>query len=345
MTARILFRTDGGAAIGLGHLQRSLSLAEALRRSGASCFFLVHGDAAAVERARAAGFPAEPAEGRPGTAADTALCLDAAKRFACRAIVVDSYLTGAPLLSALRDAGHLVVAVDDLAEHEFSCHLVVSFGPHASSWGYTSSSGDTRFLLGPRYAILRPEFWDTPLPPPRDTVRNVLVTSGGADPEGAMPEWIRALDDVDAGFDVTAVVGPFFSDPAGVHEAAALSSRAVRVVERPPTLRPIMAAAGLAVTAAGQTLYELCALGVPAVAVEIAANQRPQLDAFAAAGTVVDAGRAGDAATPSRIGDAVGRLCADEGERRRISEAAREAVDRRGALAVAAEILAALGTL
>ena len=48
----------------------------------------------------------------------------------------------------------------------------------------------------------------------------------------------------------------------------------------PEDMRAIMATADLAVTAGGQTTYELAASGVPAVALCIAENQRPNLAAL-----------------------------------------------------------------
>ena len=342
MAARILLRTDGGAGIGLGHVQRCLSLATALQQGGATCFFLVHGDDAAVARIRERSFAGELLDAEPGSSSDTAATIEQAHRMDCDAVIVDSYLTGADLLAAVRDAGRYTIAIDDLNRFRHPCQMVVSFGPHAPAAGYESERGDTRFLLGPRYTILRPEYWDVPLMPVTEHVRNILVTTGGADPDGALPRWIDAVDAIDAPFDVTAIIGPFFADPDAVHDAAGAAHRTVRIVVAPKVTRPMQAMAGIAVTAAGQTIYELAALGVPTVAAEIAPNQRPQLDAFAAAGALIDAGVASDPATTTRIADAVARLIGSFDERRALSDAARGAVDRRGARTVAAEILAAV---
>ncbi|HEX9695521.1 MAG TPA: hypothetical protein VGB64_04315 [Actinomycetota bacterium] len=340
--ARILFRTDGGAGIGLGHLQRCVSLATALQRAGALCFFLVHGDEAAAARVAGAGFACRLLAADEGSGVRSTI--ETAREWECDGAVVDSYLTGAPLLSSLRDSGLFVAAIADLAADAFDAHLVVGFGPHAHAAGYRSARGDTRFLLGPRYTILRPEYWAVPLMPLRERVRTLLVTTGGADPQGVMPSWIVAVDAIDAPFDITAIVGPFFTDPDAVHDAAASTHRTVRVVDSPKVTRPMQAMADIAVSAAGQTIYELAALGVPTVAAEIAPNQRPQLDAFAALGAMIDAGATADPATTQRITGAVARLIGDVGERRALSETARGAVDRRGAMTVAAEILAAIAT-
>lgn len=342
MAARILFRTDGGAGIGLGHLQRCLSLATALQRSGALCFFLLHGDDDAAAKIAEAGFAGGPTDAAPGSRDDADTTIAEARRLECDGVVVDSYLTDGAMQGAIRDAGFYTVAIDDLNPHAFDCQMVVSFGPHAPAAGYVAARGDTRFLLGPAYTILRKEYWDVPLMPVRDRVRNILVTTGGADPGGVMPEWIEAIDGIDAPFDVTAIVGPFFAGPDAVHDAAAGAQRTVRVVTAPKVTRPMQAMADIAVSAAGQTLYELAALGVPTIAAEIAPNQRPQLDAFAAAGAMIDAGATDDPATTQRIAAALARLIDAPDERRALSQTARGAVDRRGALTVAAEIMAGI---
>jgi spore coat polysaccharide biosynthesis predicted glycosyltransferase SpsG len=220
--------------------------------------------------------------------------------------------------------------------------MVVSFGPHAPGAGYKSSTADTRFLLGPAYTILRPEYWDSARPVHGETVRNVLVTTGGADPDGCMPSWMRALDEVDAEFSVTAVVGPFFADPGTVHEAAAGLAHTVRVIVAPPMLRPLLARADVAVTAAGQTIYECAALGLPTIAAEIAPNQRRQLGAFDAAGAMISAGRASERGAPERIAVHVAHLCADPMKRASLREKALDLVDPRGALTVAREMTSAL---
>lgn len=340
MSTRLLLRTDGGGGIGLGHLNRCISLATALTRSGATTFFAVHGDDAAATRPAEAGYGTE----RVLDPLDADETIARARRLECRGVVVDSYLVDGAYLQQLRAAGLFVVAIDDLNEHEFACQMVVSQSPHAPEAGYRSSSGDTRFLLGPQYTILRPEFWDSPLPIVKSRTNNVLITSGGADPDGCLSSWLSTVDTIDERFSVTAIIGPFFADPSAVHDAAAACERVVRVIEAPPVIRPMLAAADVALIAGGQTIYEAGALGIPAVAVEIASNQRPQMDAFARAGAVLDAGASNDPATASRIVQMLGGLIVSQQERQRLSDAAKSLVNRKGAILVAQEILRNIAT-
>ncbi|GAC1411973.1 MAG: UDP-2,4-diacetamido-2,4,6-trideoxy-beta-L-altropyranose hydrolase [Actinomycetota bacterium] len=337
VSLRVLLRADGGAGIGLGHLNRCLSLATALRRLGANPFFAVHGDNNAVRLAGDAGFPARPL-GDPGSSAEAEAI---ATGFDCTVIVVDSYLTDGTYLATLREAGYLVIALDDLNAHEFDCDMVVSQGPHAPSAGYRSSTGDTKFLLGPSYTILRQEFWESPLPVVKERVGNILITSGGADPNGCLPSWISLVDSIDASFSITAIVGPFFTNRDAVHEAGSSTEHVTRIVDSPAVIRPMIASADVALIAGGQTTFEVTALGIPAVAVEIASNQHPQLQGFAAENAMLVAGKADDEATAASIVSMVGLLVRNVEERRRLSSAGKNLVNRKGALVVAEEILRA----
>ncbi|MHB8510976.1 MAG: UDP-2,4-diacetamido-2,4,6-trideoxy-beta-L-altropyranose hydrolase [Actinomycetota bacterium] len=331
MIKRVLLRTDGGPGIGLGHLNRCLSLAAALQRFDTLPFFAVYGDDSALERTRERGF----ASSKLLDPASVEEALQVCSAYECDAIVVDSYLIAAPYLNELRAAGLLVVALDDLNAYAFGCQMVVSHGPHAPKAGYRSSSGDTQFLLGPRYTILRPEFWESALPTLDERVRNILISTGGADPNGYLPSWIELVDSIDAELSITAIIGPFFQNVSEVHDAAATTEHVCRVINAPAVMRPLLAAADIALVAGGQTTYETCALGIPTVAVEIASNQRPQLEGFRDAGAMLVA----EIDDRSSIVSAVSGLIESYEARARLSGTARALVNRAGALDVARSIV------
>lgn len=333
---RALFRVDAGPHIGLGHLQRCLSLATALHQLGATCIFLTNGDPTVQNRIAAHGFEPIRLDGvETGGAVDLKQTLDTVTRYPCDAVVVDSYHVDADYLGRLRAMGLFTVAIDDLARYLFPCQLVVNGGAHAHQLAYRSSSGDTRFLLGPRYALLRPEFWDVPPRVVRDTVQNILVTLGGADPHNLMPQLLRLLDDLPGDFTMTAIVGPFFQNRAEVEYAARNCRRSVGLVDAPDSVRDLMLEADLAISAGGQTLYELAATGTPTVAVQVAQNQAASSHALAKEGVVRVAGRVGEVELIGRIKDEVCVLMASRDARVAMCKAAQRLVDRQGAVTVA----------
>jgi UDP-2,4-diacetamido-2,4,6-trideoxy-beta-L-altropyranose hydrolase len=320
---KALFRPDSGAGSGLGHVQRCLALAAALAERGVECSFAVPELDSVRERIERAGFAGVELEtGLPAVPGEL--------------LVVDSYHVDAAYLRELQDAALTVVLIDDHAAFPVSCALCVNAGANAESLPYRSESSDTRFLVGPGYALLPPELWDTAPRPPAERVANVLLTLGGSDPHDLAPRLLLALDALDADFSLTVVVGPYFSN---CEQLTGHHGRDVTLLDAPASLVEPMRAADLAVSAAGQTLYALARLGVPTVALELADNQRGGLAALEHAGAVRVAGRAGEPGLPDAVAAAVRELVADDAARHGLAHTAGSLLDGQGARRVAAEIV------
>jgi len=348
MTAvrKILFRVDAGPTIGLGHLQRCLSLATAVRHLNTSCTFLTNEEPTVRHRVRRFGFDGRTLDATESWGVDDLTqTMAVAAAHKCDAIVVDSDYEGAEYLSHLRNAGYYVVAIEDTTPHPFPCHLVVNGDAHARQLPYQALSEDTHFLLGPEYCILRREFWEIPARVGSDNVDHILVTLGGADPYNIMPRVIDLLDTFLEAFSVSVIVGPFFDNFSQVQAAAQRAQRAITLVRAPDSVRDLMMEADLAVSAGGQTLYELARVGCPTVAVRMASNQDAQLAAFEEAGLLRIAGRGNNAAIVEAIGDVVAPLLTDPHARAAMSAAGQHLIDGQGALRVAQAILEGISRL
>lgn len=340
--ARVLFRVDSGSKIGLGHLHRCLALAEVLRRLGAGCLFLTSGEPPVQSRVTVSGFEAlslnEADLGGPG---DLSLVLKTARDRNQGIVVVDSYHVDAAYLSELREAGRFVVAIDDLALFSFPCQLVVSGSVYAKDLPYRSSSGDTRFLLGPEYAPLRPEFWGVPPRKVRPAGQSLLVTLGGADKHDLMPKLLGLLADLPGDFTITAIVGPFFKNLAETEEIVKGSQRLVRLIPAPESLRDLMLAADVAISGGGWTLYELAATGTPTITLVLADNQRYNVQSMEKQGVVVSGAVMPEQGVVNERLPKTARWLLDNYDKRcEMSRLAQALVDGKGAQRVAQEVLA-----
>ncbi|MDA1348643.1 MAG: UDP-2,4-diacetamido-2,4,6-trideoxy-beta-L-altropyranose hydrolase [Chloroflexi bacterium] len=341
MDHRLLFRVDAGTGIGLGHLQRCLSLASALRAEGAECIFLTGAESSVLQKVTDAGFAAYPMlDGTPGGLEDLSQVIDLARSKGCRTVVVDSYRTDDGFQCDLMEAGLFVAAVDDLGRRA-CCHIVMDSSIEAAAVPRPPDSGETRFLLGPQYAALREEFWDLPTRATRSRVKEVLVTMGGADGAGLTPLVIDVLDSLEGDFAVTAIIGPFFKDSGTIEAAAARSTRGVRLVDSPDSVRDLMLEADVVVSAAGQTLYELAATGTPTIAVKVAENQSRNIRSFADRGVVVPVPFETAEQLRESLSGALRQVLSDIELRGRMSEAGRRLVDGKGARGCAGALLGA----
>ncbi len=304
---RVVFLTEAGRAQGYGHLSRCCALYDALAAMGGSCELVVAGDVPGhiVEERCARAFEWRDAD------VVTMLSRDA------DAVVIDSYLAPLGVYVAASSAARVAVYLDDTARLQYPAGIVVNGNPEAGTLGW---SGDADRLLGVQYQLVRAEFANALPHVIGETVGCVLIMSGGTDAG-------RSLE----GFSAAA--------------RRAYPDATLRVVDTPQTareLRGIMAGVDIAVTAAGQTLYELAALGVPTVAVVVADNQLSQAHAFASADAVLLAGEWKEPGTQDEITRLL-RALETPAARARQSAAGSTLVDARGAERVAQRLGAYLG--
>jgi UDP-2,4-diacetamido-2,4,6-trideoxy-beta-L-altropyranose hydrolase len=331
---RVAIRADAGSAIGLGHVRRCLTLAGALRELGVECFFVFAGDRRAFEWLRASDFevaPVDPAHDLAGT-------LEHCRVHQARVIIVDSPLLGTAYLAALTGDGLRVVVIDDVADHEVPVDLVVNAGAGADRLPYRGVA-NTRFLLGPRYALLRPQFATIGSRSIADQARRILVTVGGGDPTDLTARLVgwtrRALGELAQ--DV--VVGPLTGRSEALQGAVEAAAGRVVLHEDPKDMASLMLAADVAVCGGGQTTYELAATGTPAIAIRLAENQTRSLAALAEAGTVAWVGDSGDTDLEAKTVTGLTGLVADRTCRDRMNHTGRALVDGRGAARVARAVV------
>lgn len=354
---KIAFRVDASERIGSGHLVRCATLAGALRQQGAQVLFLCRalpaawgdwlarqglawvdlGPAAATYRAS----PGEPAHADwLGTdwQTDAADAQRALGEEAWDALVVDHYALDAGWERQLRAKARRILAIDDLADRPHEVDLLLDPNLHddmARRYAGRVGAG-TRQLLGPRFALLRPEFAAArqAMPPRGESVQRVLVFFGGFDARNATGRVLEALDELRRSgvgpFAVDAVIGALHPAREALQAfCAERQSWACHVqTER---MAELMAEADLAIGAGGGATWERCALGLPTLAVAQADNQLEQVATAARAG-VLCAPQLRDWRTP------IEALWFDPVRRAQLGAAAFALVDGRGAQRVAQQL-------
>ena len=164
--------------------------------------------------------------------------------------------------------------------------------------------------------------------------RVLVALGGGSGVLSAVPALARSL--------VQACPDMVLEVAAGFCGRARPALTGGRWIDRRGGLLLDLARVDVVVVAGGVTLYEACAVGVPAVAVSIVSAQRHAIEALAARGAVVDAGSVVDAGTAQRVGRSVAALlrvrrgAVSDGRRRKTD------VDGRGAFRAAARLRQAM---
>jgi UDP-2,4-diacetamido-2,4,6-trideoxy-beta-L-altropyranose hydrolase len=343
MSAFILFRADATAAMGTGHVMRCLTLAEALRDHGIEAAFACAALTPSIERRLAAeGVAVRPVD------VPVEATLSAARELGANALVVDGYQFDPAWRRELRRAGVPILAFQDMDDGlALHADLVLNAAADPADARWRRAAPEAQFLAGPRYVMLRRELRRA-MAASREPIgrrSSVLVTFGGADPAGLTLPATAALDALlppEVAIDV--VIGG--SVPDGAELAARVGSLSGRVTGHldPLEMGPLINRAGLAVSAAGGTIGELAALGVPALIVVVAENQVAGAAASVAGGWCEAFDGRGAAATGLVAGRAAA-LWADAGLRGRMADRTMGIIDTEGAERVANALIGSLQTI
>jgi len=343
----VFMRADSGVRMGMGHVMRCLSLAQALRSRGRRVVFISHSEAAAVrskvEREGCEWVGVERPQPDPADLAQTLKILGekAQRKERPHWVVLDGYHFTPTYQQAIRHAGHRLLVVDDCNHlSSYHGHVLLNHNAHGEKLRYVHDD-DTVLLLGTRYVLLRREFdpfrrWKRSIP---DRGQRVLVTLGGSDPDNVTARVVDAMIRLAAGgvkgLEAVVVVGA--ANPHGP-SLDALVRRAkfpVRIVRSPEDLSRLMAWAHCAVSAGGSTCWELSFMGLPALVVEVSANQRPVAEELSAAGVAVSLGVHMDLPVGAYC-HTLQTVLSDGPLRRKMSEGGRALVDGLGRGRVAA---------
>jgi spore coat polysaccharide biosynthesis predicted glycosyltransferase SpsG/CMP-N-acetylneuraminic acid synthetase len=329
---RVLFRVDGGASVGMGHVFRSLAIAEALRRlSRADVAFLMSADhTEGLVTVSRAGYAVRVVGDRKEET-----YLDHIRDFAPAILINDLPSLDRAYLTALSRLGattvNLVDTIDDLETTEHYAQVIVS----VMNQDRETPEG---FYGGPAYAILREHFRGREKEV-RDTPRLVLLSFGGSDPQGLTLKAARALQGLAPAVEVVAVAGPAFSFRKEFEALCATLPRRIPLInEAGGHIAELMLEADVMVGSGGMSVYEIAALGTPGVILGQNAREDARMREFAAHGTVEYLGL-GTEVEEAALAEAVRALLGDGARRRAMSSRGRALVDGFGATRAAEVVL------
>jgi UDP-2,4-diacetamido-2,4,6-trideoxy-beta-L-altropyranose hydrolase len=317
----VVFRADASVALGTGHVMRCLALADALRRRAAKCHFICREQVGhLLELVRQRGHTAhtlpatEHLTGAEGWQADCARVEAIVNALRPEWLIVDHYQLGHEWEASIRPSAGRLLAVDDLGRMH-CCDLLLdqNFANPIHARYEASRVASTEVLLGPRFALLRPDFarWRPHALGRRDgTLRRLLVTMGGSDPGNETSKVLSGLQESRGrDWSVDVVVGGANPNRRSVEKACARLP-AARLHVDTTRMAELMVRADCAIGAAGTTTWERCCLGLPALVTVLSLDQLAIAESLAGMGVQVSMGRSSDVTSDDYVG-ALGQLTAE----------------------------------
>jgi len=326
----IIIRVDANARIGTGHLMRCLALAQAWKDSGGEVAFITDCDnTGLLQRLSDEGFEAIPLDSSYPDRADWEASSQALAAHPNAWVVLDGYHFDPTYQRRIKEAGHPLLVIDDMAHLEhYYADIVLNQNLHAEQLRY-SCEPYTQLMLGTQYVLLRHEFlrlqgWKREIP---EVARKALITLGGSDFDNATLKVVRALNKLKVeDLEVRVVVGPSNPHIASLEEAVHRSPFDVRLLTSVRSMPDLMAWADVAVSASGSTCWEMAFMGLPTVLLVLADNQQGIAEGLDSRGVALSVGWYAEI-SELRLTQAMKMLISNSKRRKAMSENGRQLVN------------------
>lgn len=299
---KVIFRTDASVLIGTGHVMRCLTLADELARQGHQCFFICRnhwghlGDLIAnnghefilLPQSANVDQKTTESEGSPHAdwlgatwQQDAIQTREVLSSMSADWLVVDHYALAASWEAEVSNEVGRIMVIDDLADRPHQCDLLLdqNLGREASDYASLVPE-ECMQMIGPTYALLRPEFAahrESSLRRRQQPgLARILISLGGVDRTNVTGRILQALEELSLPRDteldiILGASAPYLEE---VREQVERLPFKATVNVGVSDMADRMCRADLSIGAAGSTSWERCCLGVPSIIVILAENQR-----------------------------------------------------------------------
>lgn len=362
----VVIRADANSKIGMGHVMRCLSVADALLKRGEEVLF-VTADDTPVPLLTKKGVPyrvlhtdyADMEAELPklwNALSELPQGPEAALPQRNTFILVDSYYVTEKYLAALKKR-ITTIYMDDIYAFSYPVDMLINYNIYGEEMGYEKDAAfaDTKLLLGANYVPLREEFAagagyvqsrkELSLGAANVTPAEeggILITTGGSDSFNLAGQLLMEAMKYDALKEKEYHVASGSLNPhIGELQALAKKHENIHIHCNVTNMAELMAESEVALSAGGSTLYELCAVGVPVIAFSFAENQERLVQTFVKRGIAQYGGNYrtdGNKMIQNTIAG-LQKLCGDEALKTEYRRKALQLVDGRGAERIAEALL------
>lgn len=288
---RVLFRADASVEIGSGHVTRCTTLARALAAAGHQAEFIcrdVPGNL--IDWIEVQGFGVLRLAQSAATVEDedATRCRGAIGGAHYDWLVVDHFGLGATWERTAAPVADRILVLDDLGRAH-DCDLLLDQNLENPAHALYSDRVGRRciLLLGPEFALVRPEFAKLrarSINRVRESVDRLLVFMSGSDPTNETSKVLAGFSEAGRGAPMIDVVIGAGNPHRDEVEAMCGRLASATLHVQTPRMAELVAAADCAIGSGGSASWERCVLGLPALVTILADNQADVATAVGEAG-------------------------------------------------------------
>lgn len=350
----IAFRVDSSRSIGTGHVIRCLTLATELRKRGQQVLFVCHslkGDMTGFLKSKGMAVKKLKGDAQPllnwedGRWGSRHLEADSAETIASLAclgnidwLIADQYSLDFAWEGRMRTVARKIMVIDDLADRRHDCDILLDQNLHDDMDERYKGllRDDCRILLGPRYALLRPEFSACSPETGPTGEKRIFIFFGGVDSTNETSKALEAIIALQMNIRVAVVVGSSNPHKNSIKKLCSKLEKVTLQIQS-DRMASLMSKADIAVGASGVTAWERCCMGLPSIVIAVAENQVEIAESLSKRGSIVYLGKS-ENVRASDIKESIEQLLNDGKKMRRMSSASKRLIDGKGVVRVADQL-------
>lgn len=326
---KVFILTEGGKKIGFGHLTRCISLYQAFEENGTIPELIINGDNSTRDLLKNTNYLVfnwlKEKKRLFEIIANTEI------------VIIDSYLADIHFYRRVADSVKVPAYLDDNMRLNYSKGIVINGSIYARELAYPKRENIV-YLLGTKYIPLRKEFRRVSSKQIRKNIQSVMIVFGGNDARNMTQKILKFLARECPKLIKNIIIG---KGAGNLKQIAEFKDKKTNLMYYPgvAAMKKLMTEADFAISAGGQTIYELARVGVPTVGMCFAKNQVLNLEGWRKRGFLEYIGWYNGRDLANRLSCALKKIHSQE-LRLGMSEAGRKYVDGQGARRTAEEIVA-----
>ena len=275
----IVFRVDGDANLGLGHVMRCLTLAKVFNQAGFEILFICsQASVAANSYVVDCNFQVEYIS-QGDEEDDAKQCLGILQDKNVYLLVVDHYQLGSHWERLLGESATKLMVIDDLADRNHCCHLLLDSSYGRIKKEYTQfTNPECKLLLASDYCLLRDEFRrlsGQAKQKRKNTkkINNILINFGATDHKCLTVKCIDIIQKLQFKGEINILISSTCRWIDQLEKLSGIFPNLTLHIDS-KSVADLMLNADLAIGSVGTSSWERCCLGLPTIGIVVANNQK-----------------------------------------------------------------------
>ena len=273
----ITILTEGSIDWGIGHICRCLAFYDAFLNEGFDVRFIIHGDTSVTSLLSNRNVEYIP------WLEDIALLKNCIKD---EVVFMDSIQADQSMVDFLQNHVYKLIVIDDYRRRYYRDSIIIDWTPNVENSHRHKWNSSNLYLLGLQYSVLRNAFNLKSFYTVKPSVTSLFIIMGGTDVRGLTIPIVSSLLNSYSTLQYNIVIG------SRTHvDLSLLNNRNIRFFYSLDAehMKTLMLESDVAISAGGQTLYELASVGLPTIAIQVVDNQSEDISGFLKKGTLSNA--------------------------------------------------------